>query len=158
MRANYKKVLFFLVGVAFFVACAEKDEMPCNGNNVPCLNLAMQKVSEKHIDSLWLFNDNLEKPFFKWKNVPLKTKIPLNINADKTNFILKVFNGKEKKEYTDTITFDYSTTVKSEDVECGFTVSFELYDVNFTHNSIDSLFTEDVIVDIKNAQNIKIYL
>jgi hypothetical protein len=87
-------------------------------------------------------------------------------NSDTLHIYKHSFKIKFKTEtFSDTLTIQYSRKIELFSPECGFITNFELNEIHFSHNAIDSGLINEPIInntnDINNnsnAENIKIFI
>lgn len=142
--------LFF---IPFFYSC---DEKTCDEKTDALLQIGFYKNSNNKviltsIDSLTIYGINVaDSNLYDKKNIST-IFLPLNQNNDICSF---VFNSNDT---LDTLTFHYSHDIRFISKECGFASVFNINNIDFTKNKLDSIYIVNRNIDNEYEENLRIY-
>ncbi len=105
------------------------------------------------VDSMMVYTlEKPDKPVHDTIYNVSSLELPLNIHADSCSFVLDFFEDR------DTIWLQYERETHLISVECGFTVFFELHQVDHTSHYIEGLFLDVPEVTNSLDEHIKIFV
>ncbi len=152
---KFKRYFFYLF--LFLATALSCDVLPCLEYDGVQLNAGFYKieneiVEDTLIDSLIIYPLNSEDAYYNGSTRKSKSiSLPLGVNSDTTSYVLFL----DSISY-DTITFIYARQLQLISHECGFEHFFNLEEIRYTCNKIDSVWIRKDLVEYGEVENVKI--
>jgi hypothetical protein len=147
------QVLLLATGLVFF-SCDE--ELDCKETTIPKSKIGFYTVTDSKITSA-VINDvsvyGLSRDSILYDTVDKVSNIalPLAQTQDNCMFVMKIGNGY------DTLRFNYARDLDYVSKECGFSLKYTIYKLEFTTHMIDSAQIINPYVPTTETENIRLF-
>jgi len=153
-----KRAPFILILLTIFIGPACEDEGVCTGDVITRVNAGFyvrDSIGERDttLSSVTFFGV-LRPDSLLYDSSSGKQEIifPLNNTEDFTSFVFSVDTK------TDNIKIWHQSRLQLVSYACGFTTVHELYSIGYEQNIIDTIVISEPLVDLRDAENIKIFI
>lgn len=152
---KYSIAVVMFLTIAFCAACTDDEvceEVTANDLRIGFYIAGQDTETRAVFGSLTVFAlENPDSLIYNRQNNVSVIELPLNPHRNQCTFVLD-FNF-----VTDTIRLEYTREEHLISVECGFTMFFNIYEVAYTTNLIESLIQTNTYVTNSFDEHFKVY-
>lgn len=157
MKRKFLLQLLIILGFSYSLTFCSTDDEDCPDIDIPYLVLSFEQSITEEFDTTFIYCPGLSDTLFTGNSNPTDLSIPLNLSQDTTPLTFQLRYADTLELFTDNLFFIHTKEIYSENIECGFQTKFNLQNIYFTSNIIDSIYLLDTIINTDESIHAKIY-
>ncbi len=155
--------LLFVSGLAVFSSCIN-EEVCEDVSSLPVrigfyMTDTLNEENPVAINNLTIYGMGNDSLLYNNNDEVASIELPLNATEDSCAFIFQYSNAQDSIIVpNDTIWFDYQRKPNLISMDCGFVTFYEINEIDYTRNVIDSVNVDDPNISNSLDEHIKIFL
>lgn len=163
MKKAIQIIIFAIVFSLTFISC-NNVETTCPDEQISQFRLGFNKDINDDINYYTLYltiptdSGTINDTIYKSDIDPGYIYIPVDITSDSSSFFIdfSIVTDTSTTTYTDIIAYTYSRTPILDNLECGFTMEFQIDKVYYTTNLIDSAYITSKAINTEKVNHVEI--